>query len=94
MKVEFLDFGLYNPTIVIFHISEDEEITLTIKNSSVEKISEEIHNVLYMLGCMNADFVTSSEKLKLITRQDESFMKNVWTLFYENDIYIREDSTK
>ena len=94
MKIEFIDFGLSNPTIVRFYINEDEEITLTIKENSVETISDRIHDILRMLKCGKAQFVTSSNKFKLITRQDESFMKSVWSLFYENDIIIVEDDTK
>lgn len=94
MKVEFVDFGLINPTIIRFYISKDEEITLTVKESSVEMISDRIHDILCMLRCNKACFVTASDKFKLITSREESFMKNVWTLFYENDIYIREDNTK
>lgn len=96
MKVEFVRFGLHNPTIVKFHVSEDECITLEVKGHSVEMVCEKIEKMLQMLGRLTARYVTSTENYRSINQRMMLGVKNVHELFRENGIYIiaEENDTK
>jgi len=88
MKVEFVRFGLHNPTIVKFHVSEDECITLEVKGHSIEMVCEKIEKMLRMLGRLTVRYVTSTENYKSINQRTMPGVKNVYELFRENGIYI------
>ena len=93
MKVEFVRFGLHNPTIVKFHVSEDECITLEVKGHSVEMVCEKIKKMLQMLGRLTARYVTSTENYRSINQRTMPGVKNVYELFGENGINIRVEET-
>lgn len=93
MKVEFVRFGLNNPTIVKFHVSDDECITLELKGHSVEMICEKIEKILYMLRRLQVRYVTSFENYRRINQRTMSGIKSVYELFRENGIYIMAEET-
>ena len=93
MKVEFVRFGLNNPTIVKFHVSDDECITLEVKGHSVEMVCEKVERMLRMLGRLTARYVTSFENYRRINQKAMAGVKNVHELFYENGIYIMAEAT-
>lgn len=93
MKVEFVRFGLYNPTIVKFHVSDDECITLEVKGYSVEMTCEKIEKILQMLGRLTARYVTSAENYRSINQRAMPGVKNVYELFRENGICIMAEKT-
>lgn len=93
MKVEFVRFGLNNPTIVKFHVSDDECITLEVKGHSVEMVCEKIEKMLRMLGRLTARYVTSFENYRSINQRTMSGIKSVYELFRENGIYIMAEET-
>lgn len=92
MKVEFVRFGLNNPTVVKFHVSDDECITLEVKGHSVEMICEKIERMSRMLGRLTARYVTSFDNYRRIN-QSMSGVKNVHELFRENGVYIMAEET-
>lgn len=93
MKVEFVRFGLNNPTIVKFHVSDDECITLEVKGHSVEMICEKIEKMLRMLGRLKARYVTSFENYRRINQRTMLGIKSVNELFRENGVYIMAEET-
>lgn len=93
MKVEFVRFGLNNPTIVKFHVSDDECITLEVKGHSVEMTCEKIEKMLCMLGRLTAQYVTSAENYRRIHQRTMSGVKSVYELFRKNGICITIDET-
>ena len=94
MKVEFVRFGLNNPTIVKFHVSDDECITLEVKGHSVEMVCEKIDRMLRMLGRLTARYVTSFDEYRKINQKAIGSIKNVHELFRENGIYIMAAATE
>lgn len=93
MKVEFVRFGLNNPTIVKFHVSDDECITLEVKGHSVEMVCEKIERMLRMLGRLTARYVTSFDNYRRINQRAMPGIKSVYELFRENGIYIMAEET-
>ena len=93
MKVEFVRFGLNNPTIVKFQVSDDECITLEVKGHSVEMVCEKIERMLRILGRLKARYVTSFENYRRINQRAMGGIKNVHELFRENGIYIMAEET-
>lgn len=94
MKVEFVRFGLNNPTIVKFYVSDDECITLDVKGHSVEMICEKVDRMLRMLGRLTARYVTSFDEYRKINQRAIGSIKNVHELFRENGIYIMAATTE
>ena len=94
MKVEFVRFGLNNPTIVKFHVSDDECITLEVKGYSVEMVCEKIEKMLRMLGRLTARYVTSFENYRQINQRAMPGIKSVYELFWENGICITAGETE
>ncbi len=92
MKVEFVRFGLNNPTIVKFHVSDDECITLEVKGHSIEMVCEKIEKMLRMLGRSKVKYVTSFDNYRKIN-QSLHGIKNVHERFRENSIYIMAEET-
>jgi hypothetical protein len=93
MKVEFVRFGLNNPTIVKFHVSDDECITLEVKGHSVEMVCEKIEKMLRMLGRLKARYVTSFENYRRINQRAIPSVQSVNECFRENGIYIMAEGT-
>jgi hypothetical protein len=93
MKVEFVRFGLNNPTIVKFYVSDDECITLEVKGHSIEMVCDKIERMLRMLGRLKARYVTSFENYRRINQRTMPGIKNVHELFRENGIYIMAEET-
>lgn len=93
MKVEFVRFGLNNPTIVKFHVSDDECITLEVKGHSIEMVCYKIERMLRMLGRLTAKYVTSFENYRRINQRAMGSVKSVYELFKENGIYIMAEET-
>lgn len=93
MKVEFVRFGLNNPTIVKFYVSDDECITLEVKGHSVEMVCDKIERMLRMLGKRKAKYVTSFENYRRINQRAMGSIKSVHELFRENGVYIMAEET-
>ncbi len=93
MKVEFVRFGLNNPTIVKFHVSDDECITLEVKGNSIEMVCDKIERMLRMLGRLKAKYVTSFENYRRINQRTMPGIKSVYELFRENGIHIMAEET-
>ena len=94
MKVEFVRFGLNNPTIVKFHVSDDECITLEVTGHSVEMVCDKIERMLCMLGRLKAKYVTSFENYRRINQRAMSSIRSVHEVFRENGIYIMAEETE
>ena len=94
MKVEFVRFGLNNPTVVKFHVSDDECITLEVTGHSVEMVCDKIDRMLQMLGRLTARYVTSFENYRRINQRAMGSIKSVHELFRENGIYIMAGVTE
>lgn len=94
MKVEFVRFGLNNPTIVKFRVSDDECITLEVKGHSVEMVCDKIEKMLRMLGRLTTRYVTSFENYRRINQCSMPGIKSVHELFRENGIYIMAAATE
>ena len=93
MKVEFVRFGLNNPTIVKFYVSDDECITLDVKGHSVEMVCEKVDRMLLMLGKRKVKYVTSFENYRRINQRAMGSIKSVHELFRENGVYIMAEET-
>ena len=94
MKVEFVRFGLNNPTVVKFYVSDDECITLEVTGHSVEMVCDKIYRMLSMLGRLKVKYVTSFENYRKINQRTMPSIKNVHELFRENGIYIMAGVTE
>lgn len=90
--IEFRAFGLTNPTVILFHPTENEFIRYEIMGASIEQICKKIKGLEKFFGCAKVKYVTAPYIFDNIKKPTlANVIKSVWELFNENGIEIQKE---